>query len=53
MNIFGTASKNEDPTGIEKVKTWKRVIVTEQRSIERDIGRIRKEEQKAMVGWCI
>lgn len=47
MNLFGQAKKPEDPA--DQVKEWKRSIVREQRVMERDIQKIKKEEQKALV----
>ena len=44
MNLFG---KKVDP--VEQAKEWKRSLVREQRSIERDIAHIKREEQKAAV----
>lgn len=37
----------KDPT--ETAKEWKRTIVREQRTLDRDVNRIKREEQKAMV----
>jgi charged multivesicular body protein 2A len=46
MNIFGTPKQVVDP--LEQAKEWKRHMSREQRSMERDIVRIKKEESKAM-----
>lgn len=45
MNFLGIGKK-VDPT--EQAKEWKREIVRQQKTIERDIGKIKKEEQKAI-----